>query len=196
MWSVLVSSVGPRARPEGAQLSGAPPHVHALRAGDGSTARGRAVADDTGRRRRRQGVSSATTSGLLRAPFSGADSLSDELLRPHFAPPRAVIHGDAHVGSMLRAPEGHAVLCDLDFICLGPPEWDLMPEFVGYLRYGRPWADYQRLSDAYGFDPRTWDGLPTLIQVHALNDLTVVLPLLRTHPSRAHRIGAPHRSRA
>ncbi|MFJ4526143.1 phosphotransferase family protein [Streptomyces sp. NPDC088810] len=101
------------------------------------------------------GTESCVTSKRRIPSRPGADSLSDELLRPHFALPRAVIHGDAHVGSMLRAPEGHAVLCDLDFMCLGPPEWDLMPEFVGYLRYGRPWADYQRLSDAYGFDPRT-----------------------------------------
>ncbi|MFI2735403.1 phosphotransferase enzyme family protein [Streptomyces sp. NPDC018711] len=123
-----------------------------------------------------------------------ADRLADELPRLPHALPRTVIHGDAHIGNMLRAPEGHAVLCDLDFMCLGPPEWDLAPELVGCLRYGRPWADYRRLVDAYGFDLRDWDGLPTLIRVHALNVLTVVLPMLRTHPSlRAEwrrRIGA------
>ncbi|WP_372515741.1 phosphotransferase family protein [Streptantibioticus ferralitis] len=53
-----------------------------------------------------------------------ADRLADELPRLPFALPRTVIHGDAHIGNMLRAPGGHAVLCDLDFMSLGPPEWD------------------------------------------------------------------------
>ncbi|MEU2679582.1 aminoglycoside phosphotransferase family protein [Streptomyces sp. NPDC007107] len=112
-----------------------------------------------------------------------ADRVAAELPTLPFALPRTVIHGDAHIGNMLRTPGGHTVLCDLDFMSLGPPEWDLVPELVGCLRYGRPWADYQRLVDAYGFDPRGWGGLPTLIRVHALNVLTVVLPLLRTHPA-------------
>ncbi|MFB6836994.1 phosphotransferase enzyme family protein [Streptomyces sp. NPDC056361] len=111
-----------------------------------------------------------------------ADRVADELPRLPFVLPRTVIHGDAHIGNMLRAPEGHAVLCDLDFMCVGPPEWDLAPELAGSLRYGRPWSGYQRLVDAYGFDPRSWVGAPTLMNVHALNVLTVVLPLLRTRP--------------
>ncbi|MEU2899376.1 phosphotransferase enzyme family protein [Streptomyces sp. NPDC001273] len=123
-----------------------------------------------------------------------ADRLEDELPRLRFALPRAVIHGDAHIGNLLHDTRGHPVLCDLDFMCVGPPEWDLVPELMGCVRYGRPMAGYQRLVDAYGFDPRTWEGLPTMARVHALNVLTVVLPLLEANPGmRAEwrrRIGA------
>ncbi|MFE5729642.1 phosphotransferase enzyme family protein [Streptomyces sp. NPDC056528] len=111
-----------------------------------------------------------------------ADRLEDELPRLRFALPRTVIHGDAHIGNLLHDARGHPVLCDLDFMCAGPPEWDLVPELMGCVRYGRPVAGYQRLVDAYGFDPRTWEGLPTMARVHALNVLTVVLPLLGTNP--------------
>jgi Phosphotransferase enzyme family len=111
-----------------------------------------------------------------------ADRLEDELPCVRFVLPRAVIHGDAHIGNLLRAAAGHAVLCDLDFMCLGPPEWDLVPELMGCIRYGRPMTNYQRLVNAYSFDPRRWDGLPILARVHALNVLTVALPLLQTNP--------------
>src|SRR5699024_2304525 len=36
-----------------------------------------------------------------------------------------VIHGDANIGNILATPRG-VVLFDLDGICWGPPEWDLV----------------------------------------------------------------------
>lgn len=111
-----------------------------------------------------------------------ADRLGEELPQVRFTLPRSVIHGDAHIGNLLRDARGRPVLCDLDFMCVGPPEWDLVAELMGCLRYGRSLTDYQHLVDAYGFDPRSWDGLPALARVHALNVLTVVLPLLGPNP--------------
>jgi aminoglycoside phosphotransferase (APT) family kinase protein len=104
--------------------------------------------------------------------------LEQEFNNLDFALPTSVIHGDAYVGNVLRAPDGRAVLCDLDGMCIGPPEWDLVPELVASERYGRPQEGYDRLVDTYGFDPRTWCGLPVLRSVREVLVLTGVLPVL------------------
>jgi Ser/Thr protein kinase RdoA (MazF antagonist) len=41
--------------------------------------------------------------------------------------PWGAIHGDAHTGNLLAAPDGRAILCDLDSVAKGPREWDLVP---------------------------------------------------------------------
>jgi hypothetical protein len=70
------------------------------------------------------------------------------------------------------------VLCDLDSMCMGPVEWDLIPELVGHRRYHRPADQYQRLVDGYGFDPRTWQGHRVLCELREYLVLTSVLPVL------------------
>jgi Ser/Thr protein kinase RdoA (MazF antagonist) len=102
----------------------------------------------------------------------------DELGRIRYALPAGVIHNDAYIGNLLRGRDGAPVLCDLDGLCHGPREWDLIPERVACIRYGRPEADYQRLVDGYGFDPRRWDGWPALRLARELRVLTTALPLL------------------
>jgi hypothetical protein len=106
------------------------------------------------------------------------DQLEQQLMLLEYALPTSVIHGDAYVGNLLRAPTGDVVLCDLDGMCIGPPEWDLVPELIAAERYGRPLAGYERLVDAYGFDPRTWTGLPVLRSIRETLVLTGVLPVL------------------
>ncbi|MBR7827824.1 aminoglycoside phosphotransferase family protein [Actinospica sp. MGRD01-02] len=108
------------------------------------------------------------------------DQLEEELSSLEYALPQSVIHGDAYVGNLLRAPEGHIVLCDLDGMCIGPPEWDLIPELVAAVRYGRP--GYQQLVEAYGFDPRSWVGAAVLQSVREIMVLTGVLPVLDSSP--------------
>jgi hypothetical protein len=121
-----------------------------------------------------------------------ADMLNEELDSLSFPLKRSVIHGDAYVGNLLRDQNGAAVLCDLDSLCFGPPEWDLIPELVGHIRYHRPSIEYQRLVDAYGFDPRSWPGHQTLLRVREYLVLTSVLPVLDSSPGIAaefhHRI--------
>lgn len=106
------------------------------------------------------------------------DGLESQLSELEFILPSSVIHSDAYIGNLLRAAAGHVVLCDLDGMCVGPPEWDLVPELIASERYGRPISDYQRLLDSYGFDPRSWSGLPVLRSIREILVLTGVLPVL------------------
>jgi hypothetical protein len=121
-----------------------------------------------------------------------ADMLSEELGLLAYPLRSSVIHGDAYVGNLLRAENGTPVLCDLDSLCYGPPEWDLIPELVGHIRYHRPSGQYQQLVDSYGFDPRSWPGHRTLLRVREYLVLTSVLPVLDSRPGIAaefhHRI--------
>lgn len=131
----------------------------------------------------------------VRAWFeSRAEGLRRELECLDFPLRRSVIHGDAYVGNLLRDEQGSGVLCDFDELCLGPPEWDLIPELVGHLRYHRSDLEYQRLVDSYGFDPRTWSGHDVLRRVRELLVLTGVLPVLDSSPGIAaefhHRVDA------
>lgn len=93
-----------------------------------------------------------------------------------FSLPEAVIHGDAYVGNLLRSPRGQVVLCDLDGMSIGPPEWDLIPELVAAIRYGR--TGYDQLVEAYGFDPRSWAGGTVLRSAREILVLIGVLPVL------------------
>jgi Phosphotransferase enzyme family len=81
--------------------------------------------------------------------------------------PPSVIHGDAHLRNLITTPAG-TVLCDLDTVCIGPREWDLVPIAVGQVRF-RPKTNTQRqLVDAYGFDVTQWDGFPVLRELREL----------------------------
>lgn len=111
-----------------------------------------------------------------------ADQVEARLPTVQWVLPQAVIHGDAYIGNVLRDASGNPVLCDFDAVAIGPPEWDLIPELVAHIRFGRPAADYQRLVDDYGFDPRAWNGAPVLRLARELNVLTGVLPILPSSP--------------
>jgi hypothetical protein len=96
--------------------------------------------------------------------------------------PPGVIHGDAHLGNLIPAPD-HPVLCDFDSTCIGPREWDLTPAAVGALRFDYGPRVHHELSAAYGVDVTTWPGFPVLRRVRELQLVTSVLPLLAANPS-------------
>jgi aminoglycoside phosphotransferase (APT) family kinase protein len=99
--------------------------------------------------------------------------------------PPAVIHGDAHLGNLIRARDGCVLLCDFDSVCLGPPEWDLTPVAVGAARFRHPPRHQAALAAAYGLDVTTWAGFPTLRAVRELKLVTSVLPILASNPTAA-----------
>jgi aminoglycoside phosphotransferase (APT) family kinase protein len=133
---------------------------------------------DTARARIEQHAQGVLTAAEHAWFLERAASLDGELSRLEFPLARAIIHGDAYVGNVLRDTSGQAVLCDLDSMCLGPREWDLIPELVGHRRYHRPAAEYQRLVDTYGFDPRDWPAHRVLCDLREFLVLTSVLPVL------------------
>ncbi|PSK96197.1 phosphotransferase family enzyme [Murinocardiopsis flavida] len=80
---------------------------------------------------------------------------------------RSVIHGDANIGNVQMTKHG-AVLYDLDGVCWGPPEWDLV---LTALYTGLGWhteTEYREFCTVYGFDVRTWEGYPVYKRVWEL----------------------------
>ncbi|WP_017606673.1 phosphotransferase enzyme family protein [Nocardiopsis alkaliphila] len=82
-----------------------------------------------------------------------------------------VIHGDANIGNVLVTPTG-VVLFDLDGICWGPPEWDLVLTAL-YRDLGWHSEDeYADFCEVYGFDVTFWEGYPLYKQVRELRMTT------------------------
>jgi aminoglycoside phosphotransferase (APT) family kinase protein len=95
--------------------------------------------------------------------------------------PECVVHGDAHLGNLIRGPAG-PVLCDFDSTCVGPPEWDLTPVPVGVRRFGGSRRAAAVFAREYGFDVTGWPGFAVLREVRELKLATSVLPILRSNP--------------
>lgn len=109
------------------------------------------------------------------------DDVEGRLAELSFPLPRSVVHGDAHLGNLIASPDG-VLLCDLDSLCVGPPEWDLTPMAVGRLRMGHPPERYEQLAAAYGFDVTEWPGFQVLRDLRELKITIGVLPILRSNP--------------
>ncbi len=109
------------------------------------------------------------------------DEVEQRLAALDFPLPRSVVHGDAHLGNLIAGPGG-PVLCDLDSLCVGPPEWDLTPMAVGRLRLGHAPERYEQLADSYGFDVTSWPGFAVLRDLRELKITMSVLPILRSNP--------------
>jgi Ser/Thr protein kinase RdoA (MazF antagonist) len=86
------------------------------------------------------------------------------------------IHGDAHLGNLMRREDGTVVLIDLEAFAWGPREWDASVFAAAYAAF--EWmdhAEYRRCVEAYGWDPLTWSGFPTLRAIRELNMITWLL---------------------
>jgi Ser/Thr protein kinase RdoA (MazF antagonist) len=99
-----------------------------------------------------------------------------------FPRPAGLIHGDAHIGNLIRAASGQAILGDWDHIATGPREWDLAQIHYMDRRFGRAGKDgTSTFATAYGWDIRTWPGLESLI---AIREITGLAPYIRTARDR------------
>lgn len=127
-----------------------------------------------------------------RARLADAEALRDDdrsfllawcgLLEPQLADLNArksarLVHGDAHVGNLLREPTGRVVLCDFDAACLGPWQVDLAAVAVGQLRFGRVGA-HAALATAYGYDVTCDPDWPVLREARELKMVAAAVPLL------------------
>jgi len=120
------------------------------------------------------------------------DKLAGALSTVEWTLPPSVIHGDAHTGNLLRARDGQIVLCDLDSVGNGPPEWDLTPAAHGALRFGDDPARQAALARAYGLDVTTCPAWDVLRQGRELQLVTSVIANLPGRPdvadTLAHRL--------
>lgn len=81
-----------------------------------------------------------------------------------------LIHGDAHLGNLVRSSAGNVVLTDLDSVCTGPREWDLTP--TGLYATSLGWisrTQYAAFVAAYGgYDITTAPAFPLLSRMREL----------------------------
>lgn len=97
----------------------------------------------------------------------------------------ALVHGDAHVGNLLRADPQHVVLCDFDATSQGPWQFDLVAVPVGEARFGRPGV-HDQLARAYGYDVTTDPHWPVLRQARELKMVAGALPRMGTSAAIQH----------
>jgi Ser/Thr protein kinase RdoA (MazF antagonist) len=94
-----------------------------------------------------------------------------------FPAPKGPIHGDGHRGNLLD-DRGRVVIGDLEAVCVGPREWDLVPTAMAVPRFGVPAADYHAFVAAYGRDVTDWDGYLVLRAVRELTMTTWLMQLV------------------
>lgn len=95
-----------------------------------------------------------------------------------------LVHGDAHVGNLLRHSENRVVLCDFDSTCVGPWQVDLVAVAVGEIRFGRAGA-HRSLAEAYGYDVMGDPDWPILRRARELKMVAAAVPLLASGPGVA-----------
>jgi Ser/Thr protein kinase RdoA (MazF antagonist) len=83
-----------------------------------------------------------------------------------------LLHGDAHTGNVLRFENGDGLLADLDEVCWGPREWDLIPTLVSYRHGMLAVADYDRFVGEYGYDVRDSRASAGLVSLRELGMIT------------------------
>lgn len=112
------------------------------------------------------------------------DELEPRVARLRERQADTLVHGDAHVGNLLR-DHGSPVLCDFDPICAGPWQADLVAVAVGEDRFGRPGA-HRALADSYGYDVRQDPDWPLLREARELKMIAAAVPLLASAAGIAH----------
>ncbi|WP_405092616.1 aminoglycoside phosphotransferase family protein [Micromonospora sp. NBC_01392] len=106
---------------------------------------------------------------------------------------RTLIHGDAHVGNLLREPSGRVVFCDFDSTCIGPWQVDLAAVAVGTARFGAVEA-CGRLTNAYGCDITSDSDWTVLREARELKMIAAAAPLLASSSAVADEFAVRMRS--
>jgi hypothetical protein len=122
-----------------------------------------------------------------------ADELAVAVEAVTWTLPWSVIHGDAHAGNLLFDRAGAVVICDLDSVAVGPPEWDLVPAAHGAVRFGESPTRHRALAAAYGLDVTACPAWDALRQIRKLQLMTSVIADLSGRPDVADELG--HRLR-
>jgi hypothetical protein len=103
------------------------------------------------------------------------DRLEPQIIQLNEDQPPALVHGDAHVGNLIRENDHQVALCDFDATCVGPWQFDLVAVPIGEERFGRPGV-HARLAAAYGYDVTADPAWPVLRQARELKMVAGALP--------------------
>ncbi len=112
------------------------------------------------------------------------DSLAHRLDKASNADTPVLVHGDAHLGNVLRRHDGQPVLCDFDATCLGPWQVDLTAVPVGEVRFKRS-SGHRELARAYGRDVTVDQHWPLFREARELKMVVAAVPLLASAPGVA-----------
>jgi aminoglycoside phosphotransferase (APT) family kinase protein len=109
--------------------------------------------------------------------------LLDEYARLDFPLGYGWIHGDAYPGNLLWDGD-RPLLGDWDEVGTGPRELDLVNTHQG-ARFGRPGAERDAFTEAYGYDITEWPGFSILREMRDLHTLGSYIRLADTGNERA-----------
>ncbi|TQL75949.1 phosphotransferase family enzyme [Stackebrandtia endophytica] len=96
--------------------------------------------------------------------------------------PECLVHGDAHLGNLIRRHDGRVVFCDFDSTCIGPPQADLTAVAAAEIWFDDRGGTHSALVRAYGHDVTTVPGWPTYRSAQELAFVVSGVPLLHSAP--------------
>ncbi|MGW5557262.1 aminoglycoside phosphotransferase family protein [Micromonospora sp. NPDC003944] len=112
------------------------------------------------------------------------DRLEPQLVELSHREEPKLIHGDAHVGNLVRETSGRTVICDFDATCIGPWQVDLVAVAVGEARFGGTGL-HEGLATAYGYDVTSDQSWPVLREARELKMIAAAAPLINNSPNVA-----------
>ncbi|MEU1585558.1 aminoglycoside phosphotransferase family protein [Micromonospora sp. NPDC005710] len=112
------------------------------------------------------------------------DRLEPQLVALSHREEPKLVHGDAHVGNLLREASGRTVMCDFDATCIGPWQVDLAAVAVGEARFGGTGL-HHGLASAYGYDVTSDQSWAVLREARELKMIAAAVPLIHKSPSVA-----------
>ncbi|WP_433316281.1 aminoglycoside phosphotransferase family protein [Micromonospora sp. CA-269861] len=112
------------------------------------------------------------------------DRLEPQLVALNHREEPKLVHGDAHVGNLLREASGRTVMCDFDATCIGPWQVDLAAVAVGEARFGGTGL-HRGLANAYGYDVTSDQSWTVLREARELKMIAAAAPLTTNSPSVA-----------
>ena len=89
-----------------------------------------------------------------------------------------LLHSDAHLGNAV-IHEGRLKLIDLDDLCIGRLEYDLVPGFMESRRFGGTRESFEKFKDGYGGSP-DWDLVADLSDIREVTMNTWLAGLWNT----------------
>ena len=120
-------------------------------------------------------------------------TLEREFTQLAFTERPKLIHGDAWQGNVAVLETGEPILLDLEAVCLGPTQWDLIAVAVDYTDFARiSTNEYHDFVNAYGVDVTEAPGYRTLADIQEFRWASFILSKASQDPAAlaeaAHRI--------